>query len=105
MSNIIENLKKGKNLTFEESKILFNKLMEGAFDENTVIEILELLIQKGETKDELAGGILFLREKASKVRSDENTIDTCGTGGDGKNSLNISTAAGYHIIKLRCKSC
>ena len=46
MSNIIENLKKGKNLTFEESKILFNKLMEGAFDENTVIEILELLLTK-----------------------------------------------------------
>ena len=33
--------------------------MEGAFDENTVIEILELLIQKGETKDELAGEFLF----------------------------------------------
>ena len=103
MSNIIENLKKGKNLTFEESKILFNKLMEGAFDENTVIEILELLIQKGETKDELAGGIFVLREKASKVRSDENTIDTCGTGGDGKNSLNISTAAAITLSSLGVK--
>ena len=103
MSNIIENLKKGKNLTFEESKVLFNKLMEGAFDENTVIEILELLLQKGETKDELAGGIFVLREKASKVRSDENTIDTCGTGGDGKNSLNISTAAAITLSSLGVK--
>ena len=103
MSNIIEILKKGKNLTFEESKVLFNKLMEGAFDENTVIEILELLLQKGETKDELAGGIFVLREKASKVRSDENTIDTCGTGGDGKNSLNISTAAAIVLSSLGVK--
>ena len=38
MSNIIENLKKGKNLTFEESKILFNKLMEGAFDEKQLLK-------------------------------------------------------------------
>ena len=47
----------------------------------------------GETKDELAGGIFVLRNKAKKVSCDPNTIDTCGTGGDGQNSLNISTAA------------
>ena len=63
MSKIIENLKKGKNLTFEESKILFNELMEGNFDEVSIIEILESLLNKGETKDELAGGIFVLREK------------------------------------------
>ena len=103
MSKIIENLKKGKNLTFEESKVLFNKLMEGNFDENAVIEILELLLKKGETKDELAGGIFVLREKASKVKADENTIDTCGTGGDGKNSLNISTAAAIVLSSLGVK--
>ena len=103
MSNIIEILKKGKNLTFEESKVLFNKLMEGNFDEKSIIEILELLLQKGETKDELAGGIFVLREKASRVKSDENTIDTCGTGGDGKNSLNISTAAAITLSSLGVK--
>ena len=63
MLKIIENLKKGKNLTFEESKILFNELMEGNFDEVSIIEILESLLNKGETKDELAGGIFVLREK------------------------------------------
>ena len=103
MSKIIENLKKGKNLTFEESKILFNELMEGNFDEVSIIEILESLLNKGETKDELAGGIFVLREKASKVKTDENTIDTCGTGGDGKNSLNISTAAAIVLSSLGVK--
>ena len=62
MSKIIESLKKGKNLTFDESKILFKELMEGKYDDNSIIEILELL-KKGETKDELAGGIYILREK------------------------------------------
>ena len=103
MTNIIENLKKGQNLTFEESKFLFSNLMEGKFDETAIIEILEALIKKGETKDELAGGIYVLRDKASKVNSDPDTIDTCGTGGDGKNSLNISTAAAIVLSSMGIK--
>ena len=103
MTDIIENLKKGQSLTFEESKSLFSSLMEGKFKENTIIEILEALIKKGETKDELAGGIYVLRDKASKVNSDPDTIDTCGTGGDGKNSLNISTAAAIVLSSMGVK--
>ena len=103
MTNIIENLKKGKDLSFEESKILFNELMEGKHNENSVIEILDSLLKKGETKDELAGGIFVLREKAAKVNTDQNTIDTCGTGGDGQNSLNISTAAAIVLSSMGVK--
>ena len=103
MADIIENLKKGQSLTFEESKSLFSNLMEGKFDETAIIEILEALIKKGETKDELAGGIYVLRDKASKVISDPNTIDTCGTGGDGQNSLNISTAAAIVLSSMGIK--
>ena len=103
MTVIVENLKKGQNLSFEESKSLFSNLMEGKFDETAIIEILEALIKKGETKDELAGGIYVLRSKASKVNSDPNTIDTCGTGGDGQNSLNISTAAAIVLSSMGIK--
>ena len=77
--------------------------MEGKYDENSIIEILESLSKKGETKDELAGGIFFLREKATKVKADKNTIDTCGTGGDGQNSLNISTAAAIVLASMGVK--
>ena len=103
MTDFVENLKKGQSLSFEESKSLFTDLMEGKFDEASIIEILEALIKKGETKDELAGGIYILRDKASKVNSDPNTIDTCGTGGDGKNSLNISTAAAIVLASMGIK--
>ena len=103
MTNIKDNLKKGQHLTFEESKILFSELMEGKHDENSIIEILESFLKKGETKDELAGGIFVLREKATKVDADQNTIDTCGTGGDGQNSLNISTAAAIVLASLGVK--
>ena len=103
MSNFAENLKNGQDLSFEESKALFNELMEGNYDENSIVEILESLIKKGETKDELAGGIFVLREKANKVKADQSTIDTCGTGGDGQNSLNISTAAAIVLASMGVK--
>ena len=103
MTNIVEKLKKGENLTFQESKFLFAELMVGKHDESSIIEVLEAFIKKGETKDELAGGIYILREKASRVKSDQNTIDTCGTGGDGKNSLNISTAAAIVLSSMGIK--
>ena len=100
MSNEATKLIKGQNLTFEESKSLFSDLMEGKYEENQIIEILESLVTKGETKDELAGGIFVLRNKATKVSCDPNTIDTCGTGGDGQNSLNISTAAAIVLASM-----
>ena len=50
MSKIIESLKKGKNLTFNESKFLFKELMEGKYDDNSIIEILELLLKKVKPK-------------------------------------------------------
>ena len=103
MTDIVENLKKGQDLTFKESKSLFSNVMEGKFDETAIIEILEALIKKGETKDELAGGIYVLRDKANKVNADPDTIDTCGTGGDGQNSLNISTAAAIVLSSMGIK--
>ena len=103
MSDIIAKLKQGQNLSFEDSKSLFSNLMEGKHAESQIIEILEAFIKKGETKDELAGGIFVLRDKATRVFADLNTIDTCGTGGDGQNSLNISTAAAIVLASLGVK--
>ena len=103
MTNIVEKLKRGENLSFEESKVLFTDLMEGKHSEDSIIEILESFIKKGETKDELAGGIFILRDKANKVKTDPSTIDTCGTGGDGQNSLNISTAAAIVLASMGIK--
>ena len=68
MSSIVENLKKGQNLSFNESKLLFNELMDGKYDESSIIEILEAFLNKGETKDELAGGIFVLEKKQTKLK-------------------------------------
>ena len=89
---LINNISEGKNLSFEESKTIFLSIMNGSMSENLIYNFLTALSSKGETSDEIAGGVYVLREKALKVKTSEDIIDTCGTGGDGKNTLNISTA-------------
>ena len=103
MADFIKKLESRENLSFEESKSLFSKIMEGKYDEISIIKILESLSKKGETKDELAGGIFTMRSKATIVKVPPGTIDTCGTGGDGQNSLNISTAAAIVLASAGIK--
>ena len=100
MTDFIKKLESNENLSFEESKTLFSNIMEGNYDEVSIIKILESLSKKGETKDELAGGIYVMRSKATIVKAPTGTIDTCGTGGDGQNSLNISTAASIVLASM-----
>ena len=103
MTDFIKKLESNENLSFEESKSLFLNIMEGKYNEDTIIKILEILSAKGETKDELAGGIFVMRSKAIIVKAPTGTIDTCGTGGDGKNSLNISTAGAITLASMGFK--
>jgi anthranilate phosphoribosyltransferase len=103
MTDFIKQLESKENLSFEGSKSLFLNIMEGKYDEESIIRILNALSNKGETKDELAGGIFVMRSKATLVKVPSGTIDTCGTGGDGKNSLNISTAAAIVLASIGIK--
>ena len=100
---IIKNISDGKNLSFEESKTVFLDIMSGNITENLIYNFLTGLATKGETSEEIAGGVYVLREKAVKVKISENIIDTCGTGGDGKNTLNISTASSLLLASMGIK--
>ena len=95
---LIKNINKGINLTFEESKKIFLDIMSGNMKEELIFNFLKGLSIKGETSDEIAGGVYVLREKALKVNTSEDIVDTCGTGGDGKNTLNISTASALLLV-------
>ena len=101
--NLINNISKGQNLTYEESKFIFLEIMNGRMEENLIHDFLVNLSKKGETAEEIAGGIYTLREKALKVITSENIVDTCGTGGDGKNTLNISTASSILLSSMGVK--
>ena len=100
---LINNISKGKNLTFEESKTAFLNIMSGNMSENLIYKFLTNLSAKGETAEEIAGGVHVLRKKALKVDASEDIIDTCGTGGDGKNTLNISTASSLLLASMDVK--
>ena len=90
MNKFLEKLKNKENLSFDESKNAFEILMEGKASVQEIYDFLTLLSSKGEVSDEIAGGVHVLRQKSKRVNV-ENCVDTCGTGGDGKNTLNIST--------------
>ena len=102
-NKIIDKIYQGENLNFEESKKIFLDIMNGKMTENLIYDFLVNLSSKGETSDEIAGGVFVLREKALKVNAPENTVDTCGTGGDGKNTLNISTASSLLLASMDIK--
>ena len=103
MDKIIKKLKSKENLTFEESKSAFESMMSGKVKEEQIHDFLISSSVKGETSDEIAGGVYILRDKATKVNAPEGTVDTCGTGGDGKNTLNISTAAALLLSSFGVK--
>ena len=67
LEQLINNISKGKNLSFEESKEIFINIMSGNIGENLIFKFLTGLSSKGETADEIAGGVFVLREKALKV--------------------------------------
>ena len=102
MKQYINKIKDNQNLTFEESKAAFAILMEGRANDEEIFDFLTLLSTKGEASDEIAGGVYILRDKSKRVNVD-NCIDTCGTGGDGMNTLNISTASALLLASMGVK--
>ena len=102
MRQFIEKVKNKKNLSFDESKAAFELLMEGKVHDQEIFDFLTLLSAKGEVSDEIAGGVYVLRDKSKRVNND-NCIDTCGTGGDGMNTLNISTASALLLASMGIK--
>ena len=102
MKQFIDKIGAKQDLTFLESKEAFKKLMEGKANDQEIFDFLTLLSEKGESSDEIAGGVYVLREKSKRVNVN-NCIDTCGTGGDGMNTLNISTASALLLASMDIK--
>ena len=102
MKEFLEKLKKKQNLSFDESKAAFKILMEDKASDSEIFDFLTLLSTKGEVADEIAGGVYVLRNKSKRVNV-KDCVDTCGTGGDGMNTLNISTASALLLSSMGIK--
>ena len=100
IENIIKKTLDKISLTIVETEILFREIMDGKISDVVLKQILLNLSQKGETIEEITGGAKVLREKATKVSIAGDLIDTCGTGGDEKNTVNISTASALVLASM-----
>jgi anthranilate phosphoribosyltransferase len=103
----IAKLAVGKNLTEEETKMAMDEILTGQATDAQIGSFLTALRIKGETVEEIAGAAKAMRARIKKIHianhllnidrdeiniDEETIVDTCGTGGDGTNTFNVSTA-------------
>ena len=85
-----------KNLSGAESAEVFGEIMSGGVDGAIMAAFLTALKMKGETVDEVVGAASAMRARATFINAGSAApIDTCGTGGDGMNTFNISTTSAF----------
>ena len=87
-----------ENLTQEEAVAAMGEIMDGEATPAQISCFITALRMKGETVDEITGFARAMRARSVKVAADrEPLVDTCGTGGDGLKTFNISTAAAFVV--------
>jgi len=89
-----------ENLTATDAQQAMELILTGQATTAQIAGFLMALRMKGETPDEILGFARAMRERSTKVLpklNGEALIDTCGTGGDGQNTFNISTVAAFVI--------
>ena len=91
----IETVVVGRSLSMDQAAAVMREIMDGEATPAQLGAFLTALRVKGETPEEIAGMAAVMREKAQRVEVDGTLVDTAGTGGDGKGSFNISTAAAF----------
>jgi anthranilate phosphoribosyltransferase len=94
MQKYINKLEAGRDLSSEEAEAAVSKILSTAEDDEIGAFLLALRA-KGEKPDEIAGFVRGMRKAANTIRPKVpfRLVDTCGTGGDGLNTINVSTAA------------
>jgi len=93
----IETVANSRSLTFKEAAAVMEEIMSGEATPAQFAAFITALRIKGETVDEIAGLASIMQAKATPVQLTPPVVDTCGTGGDGLCSFNISTTAAFIV--------
>ena len=93
-------LAKENDLSEQDTSAAFNIIMDGKSELDDLILFLETLNNNGINQNHVLGAVSIMRQKMIAVDIPLESIDTCGTGGDGKFSLNISTAVAFVLSAL-----
>ncbi len=98
MKTYLQKITRGENLTQAEAAAAFDLIMTGEATPAQIGALITALRMKGETVDEIAGGAESMRRHAVFIDcAGLPVVDTCGTGGDGRNTFNISTTAAFVV--------
>jgi anthranilate phosphoribosyltransferase len=98
IKDAITKLADHSSLTEQEAESVMREMMDGAATPVQIAAYLMGLRLKGETVDEIVGSVRAMRAKALRiVVADPLVVDTCGTGGDGAHTFNISTTAAFVV--------
>ena len=93
----IETVVNGRSLTFEQAAAVMEEIMIGEATPAQLASFVTALRIKGETVEEIAGLATVMQARATPVGVTPPVVDTCGTGGDGSSSFNISTTAAFIV--------
>lgn len=94
LRNYLVKVIEGKDLTQEEARYLMNLIMEGKVTNAQLASLITAMKIKGESVAEITGFALAMRARSIPIKSKyQSLVDTCGTGGDGSSTFNISTAS------------
>jgi len=89
---------RGENLREAEMTDVMTEIMEGEATPAQIAAFMTALRIKGETVEEVTGAARVMRQKATRIDARSSVVvDTCGTGGDGSNTFNISTTAAFVV--------
>ena len=94
----LNKLLERKDLSLDEAQTLMEGMLKGSLTPSQIAAFLTALRMKGETTNEILGFIKVLRKHMVKIKTSGLVIDTCGTGGDGKGTFNISTAVAFVVV-------
>ena len=87
----------GNSLNVEQARTAFNIMMSGNATPSQMGAFLMALRVRGESVNEITGGVMVMRERMTKLNPPSDAMDIVGTGGDGTGTLNISTAATFVV--------
>ncbi|MCY8223679.1 anthranilate phosphoribosyltransferase [Bacillus haynesii] len=93
MNELLKSCVNGGTMNETEAHSIMRDMMTGSLSAAEIGGLLSVLAYRGETAEEITGFVRAMREQAHTIDGPEHVVDTCGTGGDGSSTFNISTAA------------
>ncbi|ARI78318.1 anthranilate phosphoribosyltransferase [Halobacillus mangrovi] len=104
MKELLSRVVAGETLNETDAFTTMDQIMNGNMTTGQLMSMLSIMRYRGETVEEMTGFVRAMRENMTKIDTDEeDLVDTCGTGGDGASTFNISTAVSIVLASMGVK--